>query len=100
MTEIRVVTEGDNYRITAKGHSGYAPEGQDIVCAAISATMLLTATIAICHGGELIGMEKGYTEILMPKNKETQLIIDGLEIAMETMTIKHGKNISFFSEGV
>lgn len=36
-------TAGEIYRFAAKGHSGFAPHGEDIVCAAVS--VLLQTTI-------------------------------------------------------
>ena len=38
---IRVTAEPG--RLTLEGHAGYAPAGQDIVCAAVSALMLAMA---------------------------------------------------------
>ena len=36
-------------RVTVMGHAGYAPKGQDIVCAAASA--LVFALTGVCDGG-------------------------------------------------
>ena len=36
---IRVVFDAAGRTLTAEGHAGYAPEGQDIVCSAVSALM-------------------------------------------------------------
>ena len=53
--------------VSVKGHSGYAEEGSDIVCAGIS-TLLITIDQALCslvglspieHGGE-----DGFAEVL------------------------------------
>ena len=55
--------------VSVKGHSGYAEEGSDIVCAGIS-TLLITIDQALCslvglspieHGGE-----DGFAEVLLP----------------------------------
>ena len=40
--------------VSVKGHSGYAEEGSDIVCAGIS-TLLITIDQALCS---LVGMEQ------------------------------------------
>ena len=47
MTRCEFFTEGDRITgFTVSGHSGYAEQGQDIVCAAISAVVAMTeATI-------------------------------------------------------
>lgn len=36
---IRVVFDAAGRTLTAEGHAGYAPQGQDIVCSAVSALM-------------------------------------------------------------
>jgi Predicted ribosomal protein len=43
MIDITVFTKKDEYvGIESKGHAGYANEGEDIVCAAVSALMINT----------------------------------------------------------
>lgn len=43
MITITVGTRRNSYvSFTSKGHAGYAPEGQDIVCAAVSALIINT----------------------------------------------------------
>lgn len=42
--------------LTATGHAGYAPEGQDIVCAAVS--VLLDTLAAVWHGREGCGITR------------------------------------------
>ncbi len=37
MTTVKVFRAGRRFKINIEGHSGYAPSGQDIVCAGISA---------------------------------------------------------------
>ena len=54
MTTVTFFTEGS--RITGfevKGHSGYAPEGEDIVCAAITSAVRLTE----CAVNDVLGLE-------------------------------------------
>ena len=54
MTTVTFFTEGS--RITGfevKGHSGYAPEGEDIVCAAVTSAIRL----AECAVNDVLGLE-------------------------------------------
>ena len=54
MTTVTFFTEGG--RITGfevKGHSGYAPEGEDIVCAAVTSAVRL----AECAVNDVLGLE-------------------------------------------
>ena len=101
MISVEIKESSDKYRITAKGHSGYAPEGEDIVCAAVSSIMLFVASASAClNDGELIAMKSGLTDVKLPKNEETELIIDALKIAFDTMRIRYGKYIKFSFAGV
>ena len=75
--------------VSVKGHSGYAEEGSDIVCAGIS-TLLVTIDQALCslvglspieHGGE-----DGFAEVLLPPGitdkqmEQAQLLFGALRI--------------------
>ena len=54
MTTVTFFSEGS--RITGfemKGHSGYAPEGEDIVCAALTSAVRLTE----CAVNDVLGLE-------------------------------------------
>lgn len=44
----------DTYTIKARGHAGYAPRGEDIVCAGVSTLIL---TLALCIQGYTHGLE-------------------------------------------
>lgn len=39
MIEIEAYTAWDTYHVRANGHANYAPEGQDVVCAGVSAIL-------------------------------------------------------------
>ena len=77
-----------------KGHSGYAEEGSDIVCAAVSA-LALTTDHALCqlvgispieHGGE-----DGFLEVLLPEKMsdqqmhDAQVLLSALHIGLENI---------------
>ncbi len=100
MIEIEVVKKEKQYRIISKGHAGYAPEGEDIVCAGISSLMLFLAGVAACSGGELVEMRSGYTEVIILENSRTKLVIESLKITLETMRIRYEKYFSFSFAGV
>jgi hypothetical protein len=54
MTTITFSTEGSRVvGFEVKGHSGYAPEGEDIVCAAITSAVRLTE----CAVNDVLGLE-------------------------------------------
>ena len=62
MTEVTFVRDGNSLvSFSASGHTGYAPEGEDIVCAALS-TLLQAAVFSfsiICEPPPEVRMEKG-----------------------------------------
>ena len=77
-----------------KGHSGYAEEGSDIVCAAVSA-LVLTTDHALCR---LVGLspierggEDGFLEVLLPEKmtesqmRDAQLLLSALHIGLENI---------------
>ena len=66
MTEVICRRNGDNYYIRAEGHSGYAPEGRDIVCAALS-VLIMSATATLERTEEIrlkrAVVRKGFAEL-------------------------------------
>ena len=77
-----------------KGHSGYAEEGSDIVCAGISALAITTET-ALCQLGKLSpverGGEDGFLEVLLPEKMtdaqmhDAQLLMNTRHIGLENI---------------
>ena len=79
-------------RLRAEGHAGYAPKGQDIVCAAVSTLMQALAFSADCsEEGFAIASSSGpagtYLELQMkatPENRaKFELVTDGLELVAQ-----------------
>ena len=77
-----------------KGHSGYAEEGSDIVCAGISA-LVITTENALCQLVKLSpterGGEDGFLEVLLPEKMteaqmhDAQLLMSTLHIGLENI---------------
>ena len=77
-----------------KGHSGYAEEGSDIVCAGISA-LVITTENALCQLVKLSpaerGGEDGFVEVLLPEKMteaqmhDAQLLLSTLHIGLENI---------------
>ena len=54
MTEVTFHTEGSRISgFEVRGHSGYAPEGEDIVCAAVTSAVRMTE----CTINDVLGLE-------------------------------------------
>ena len=77
-----------------KGHSGYAEEGSDIVCAGISA-LVITIENALCQLVKLSpterGGEDGILDVLLPEKmteaqmRDAQLLMSTLHIGLENI---------------
>ena len=66
MTKITFFRSGGSfYGFKEEGHTGYADEGQDILCAALSAmTMLIVNTIEIAYASDVdYSVDEGATNI-------------------------------------
>lgn len=93
MIEISIETAGENIRsFICSGHSGYAEEGSDIVCAAVtSAVRLAEATISDIIGVEMkttIRPRDAYLKLVLPgsvpheEQALCQIILSGLALYM------------------
>ncbi len=100
MIDIELKETEKEYRLTVKGHSGYAPIGEDIVCAGVSALVLNFASFTAVTDGEIIDMKPAYSEITLARNKQSELIAEAFKISFEMMTVRYGKYIKFSFEGV
>lgn len=107
---IRVVFYRDQDRrylgFKAGGHAGYAEAGSDIVCAAVSALVtnavnsieLLTANTLRVRTEEKSGrMTVKLGEAATP---ETQLLLQSLQIGLESIEKEHRKHIQVVSKEV
>ena len=53
MTKVSFEKYGDKIsKLVVSGHSGYSEEGSDIVCAAVSSSVNLAASVLDCGGAE------------------------------------------------
>lgn len=75
---IRVTAEKG--RLTVQGHADYAPAGQDIVCAAVSALLLaLTERLQERNQIRELVMREGYVSLAMRgAEREAALVLCGL----------------------
>lgn len=100
MIHIELKETEKDFCFTASGHAGYAPTGEDIVCAGVSSVMLFIASFVTVTDGRIVEMKPAYTEILLSKNELTELIAEAAKAAFETMAVRYGKYIEFSCKGV
>lgn len=75
MISIRIDVEG--MRLQVEGHAGFAPEGQDIVCAAVSTltyTLAQNLALTLCPDEYTAELDKGiaYIEARPPETSAEQ----------------------------
>ena len=96
MTNIDIYYNGDNIvGLKAVGHTNYAPEGEDIVCAGIS-TLVQTAVLAIqkMYNINLIqSIDDGFIELKIPTNENVQIIIKAIIYGLKDIESGYPKNI-------
>ncbi len=93
-----VDAEGRITGFCLKGHSGYAAEGEDIVCAGLS-TIALTIENALCQLLRLDldekGGENGYMEVHLPKGltdaqmHDAQLLLSTLHLGLQNIATEY-----------
>ena len=97
MTKIRIFRRGKNYRgFEASDHAGYAEEGEDIVCAAVSVlTINAVNSIEYLAGDKVEEREDdGYLSCSFPEglSKEGNLLMDSLILGLQSVERGYGKS--------
>ena len=96
MTEVICRKDGDNYYIRAEGHSGYAPEGRDIVCAAISVLIMsAAATLERTDGVRFrrAVVKKGFAELEFSGDKTAEGVYLVVENGVRGLSTYYPDNI-------
>jgi uncharacterized protein YsxB (DUF464 family) len=82
--------------ITIKGHAGYAPHGQDIVCAAVStlAQNLIASIEALTVSEIQYDMQPGAVEIRYRNLSEAaQLLVDSFFVGIRMIADSYPENV-------
>lgn len=90
---------------TLKGHSGYGEQGSDIVCAAVSSAVYLTAnTITeVLKLEPSISVDEGYFRLVFTCKKQAEkaaVLTDGLELHLKSLEEDYPKNVKVKYGGV
>ena len=82
---------------TVSGHSGYAEEGSDIICSAVSSAVIMTAnTITeIQHINADVTENDGFLSLNLSKEeaKKCEIILDGLKLHLTALSEQYKKYI-------
>lgn len=90
-----VVTIGQN-QITVTGHAGYAPRGQDIVCAAVSTLTqcLVRALDQLTPGRAASQLVIGEALIRLEyPSEDTQLLVDAYRVGIAALAEAYPDNV-------
>lgn len=90
--------EGDNLRLTVRGHAGYAPKGSDIVCSAASGLVYALAGYLINlkrRGYCINAIEEGYADIVCDEEYSEAMKL--LCIGLVQLEATYPENISVYN---
>ena len=90
----------DSAKFTVKGHSGYAEEGSDIVCAAVSSAAIMsvnTITEILAVEGTA-KVDDGYLQFEVSGSKAAADIIRGLKLHLEELALQYPEYVSVTTE--
>ena len=97
MITVTVSKKNNSYiSFTSKGHAGYAEEGYDIICAAVSALIITTVNSLDAFTEEKIevGEDDGYVSIHFKTNPNTErgkLLMDSLVLGLTEIEHSYSK---------
>ncbi len=103
MTKINIYRKGkDIVKYLVDGHTGYKDQGEDVICAAVSALSMnalngLTDVIGIQVGYEV---RDGYLECILPEElseeerKSANVLLEALVLSFENLEEQYGKYIT------
>ena len=97
MIKIKVSKEGNKIKnIVITGHANYAEYGKDIVCAAVSATVLTTINGIIAIDNSILEVEQEQDKMIINIKKESdisQILINSMFNCLNELVIEYPKNI-------
>lgn len=103
MIRFKFVRSGKiNIGFECTGHAGYAQQGQDIVCAAVSSAAYLTAnTITESFGAKAeISVDDGYMSlVLSEEDAQSVKLLDGLEAHIRALAKDYPRSIKVIYGG-
>jgi len=87
--KVRRNARGQIYRLSAKGHTRFAPEGRDIVCAGVSA-LVQTAVLGlenVIHAQPEVRLEKGNVLIALKPSRLDGEVMDKAGVLFESVVL-------------
>ncbi|WP_407269593.1 ribosomal-processing cysteine protease Prp [Radiobacillus sp. PE A8.2] len=103
MIKVTIYRKDDTiYAFELSGHAESVSEGEDLVCAGVSAVTFGTvnAIEKLCEfepSVEMAGKEGGYLRMELPEHltdtilEKTQLLLEGMLVSLETINLDYGQ---------
>lgn len=93
MITVTISRNAEELIVEVSGHSNYAPQGEDIVCAGVSALTLMCISAAMLSEGKIEKMCSGYSRITLPNSENIRFFCAALVEAFEIMATKYPEYI-------
>ena len=93
MIIVTISRNAEGLIVEVSGHSNYAPQGEDIVCAGVSALTLMCANAAMLSDGKIEKMCSGYSKITLPNSENIRFFHVALVEAFKIMASKYPEYI-------
>ena len=93
MIIVTISRNAEELIVEVSGHSNYAPQGEDIVCAGVSALTLMCANAAMLSDGKIEKMCSGYSKITLPNSENIRFFYAALVEASKIMASKYPEYI-------
>lgn len=101
--------QGEIQSFEVKGHAGYAPKGEDIVCAAVSALTFgtvnaITELLAVPLAVEM-EEEGGFLHCTVPSGlaqdvqEKVQLLLQGMHLSLRSIEQEYGRHLKIVIHG-
>ena len=98
MIKVNFLKKGESFiGFELSGHSGYAEEGSDIVCSAVSSVAYMVANTVTEIIGEKasVTLDDGYMKFIPEKaSDEAQILLKGMAHHLNALAQQYGKYLS------
>lgn len=92
MIKVIFISNDEGIFVKAKGHANYAPTGQDIVCAGVSALICSLGLYAEANGQEY-NTGEGCASIKLRQNKANRAVVEAVKLGLWDIAKQYPKYV-------